>query len=43
MEGTVKLSNLLLGNIINSSLGSLDETFAREFDGTNLNVMGGND
>ncbi len=43
MESTVKLSNLLLGNIINSSLGSLDETFAREFDGASLNVMGGND
>ena len=43
MESTVKLSNLLLGNIINSSLLSLDETFAKEFDGTNLNVMGGND
>lgn len=42
-ESTVKLSNILLGNIINGSLNSLNETFEKEFDGTNLNVMGGND
>ena len=37
------LANKLLGNVVNSSLESLNETFENEFDGSNTDVMGGND
>lgn len=38
-----ELANTLLGNIVNRSLESLNETFENEFDGSDTDAMGGND
>lgn len=42
-ESTLKMANTLLGNVVNNSLGSLYDTFEREFDNLNINMMGGNE